>query len=256
MPTKTIKIDSVLQRILLIISGILFWVFIFFAVKWFLGNSISTRVFQLEVAQLAVSLAPSDPQTHFATGFLYEQSINTEDLPKSLAEYEKAVALSPNNYILWVAYGKARERNGDSQGAEKALLKALELAPNYAEVHWVYGNILLRQGKTNEAFTAIRRAVEQDSKFANPAATTAWDIFEGDIDAVKKAVGDSNAVKSALAINLAGQERFEKALEIWNSLPENEQKNKFSTRRRKNSKTIIIKQKISSCFAAKKPNWE
>ena len=61
----------------------------------------------------------------------------------------------------------------------------MELAPTYAAVHWVYGNILLRQGKSTEAFVSIRNAVEADKKFAKPASTTAWDIFDGDIDEVR-----------------------------------------------------------------------
>lgn len=229
MPTKTITIDSLTPRILLIAFGLLSLVLVFFAAKWFFGNSISMRVFQKEVAEFSVGLAPNDPQTHFALGTLYDQSIQPEDFPKSLVEYEKAVALSPNDYRLWLAYGKAKERNGDSAGAEKALLKALELAPNYAEVHWVYGNILLRQDKTIEAFASIRKAVDSDPKYASPAATTAWDIFDGDIEKVKESIGDSISVRSSLATFLSGQKRFEQAMEIWNGLPENDRKTTFRT---------------------------
>ncbi len=235
MSTKIIKLDSPVQRILLIVFAIGSLILVFFAAKWFLGNSISSRVIQTEVADLAITLAPDDPQTHFAKGVLFEQSFQSDDLPKSLTEYEKAVALSPYDYRLWVAYGKAKERNGDAAGAEKALLKALELAPNYAEVQWTYGNILLRQNKTNEAFTAMRKAVEGDSKFAAPAATTAWDIFDGDLEKVKNAIGDSSPVKSALATFLAGQKRFVDSLDVWNKLPENERKTTF----RKDGENII-----------------
>lgn len=227
MSVKTIKADSLSKRILLIVLGLLCLICVFFVTKWFLGNSISNRVFQKEVARFAVTLAPGDPQTHFALGKLYEDSFLPEDLPKALAEYQQAVALSPYDYRLWLAYGKAKERNGDPAGAEKALLKALELAPNYAEVQWTYGNILLRQNKTTEAFVAIRKAVENDAKFAAPAATTAWDIFGGDIVNVKKAIGNSAPVQSALATFLAGQKRFNEAIEIWNSLPEKARKTTF-----------------------------
>ena len=109
-----------------------------------------------------------------------------EDLPTSLAEYEKAASLSPNDYRLWLALGKAREQSGDSKGAELALERAINLAPNYARVLWAYGNILLRQGKIAKAYTQIRRAVDQDFKFANPAATSVWQVFDGDIEKVRQ----------------------------------------------------------------------
>ncbi len=251
MSTKSIKLESTAQRILLIGIGLLCLVFLVFVTKWFFGNSISRRVFQQDVAQFAVSLAPSDPQTHYTSGVLYEQSFQSEDLPKALAEYEKAVALSPNNYLLWVAYGKAKERNGDSSGAEKALLKALDLAPNYSEVHWIYGNILLRQGKTSDAFSAIRKAVEGDSKYANPAASIAWDIYEGDIDEVKNAIGDSVSVKSSLAILLSGQGSHEKAFEIWQTISEEDRKTTFRSDSEKLLNQLIGKKKYRSAVKVK-----
>ncbi len=251
MQTKAFKISSPLQRILLIVFGLLCLVWLFFAAKWFFGNAIATRVLQKEVAELAVSLAPNDPQTHLTAAVLYNQSFQPEDLPKALAEYEKAVALSPNDYRLWLAFGKALERTGKSESAAKALQKALELAPHYAEVRWVYGNILLRQGKTAEAFAEIRRAVEGDPKFAAPAATTAWDIFEGDLEAVRKNIGDSASVKSALAVYLANQKRFDEALQIRNSIPENIRKTTFKEDGEKIFSQLIADKKYRSATRIK-----
>lgn len=218
---KSFKIDSFVPRIFLIVGGLVCLFILFLAMKWFFGNAISVRVLQTDVAEFAASLAPSDPQTHLAAGYLYEQTFQPEDLTKSLAEYEKAVALSPNDYRLWLAYAKSLERNGEQEKAVKAIQKALQLAPNYAELHWVYGNILLRQGKTAEAFVSIRRAVEGDAKFAAPSATTAWDNFEGNLNEVKKNIGNSAPAQSALAVYLASQKRFDEAIEIRNALPAN-----------------------------------
>jgi len=224
---RTIKLGSPARLILPIGFGMLYLVFVFFTVKWFFGNAVATRVFQKEVAEFAVSLAPDDPQTHLSAGILYEQTLQPEDLPKALAEYEKAVALSPNDYRLWLAYGKAKERNGDRIGAEKALFRALELAPNYADVRWVYGNILLRAGKNAEAFAEIKRAVAGDPKYAGPAAATAWDIFQGDLAAVRKNIGDSAPVQVALVTLLINQKRFDDALEIWDGISSGEKKTVF-----------------------------
>ncbi len=251
MPSKSIKLTALPQRILLILLVLSCLVFVFFATKWFLGNSVANRIVQQEVAEFAISLAPNDPKTHASTGVLYQNSAQLEDVPKSLAEYEKAVALSPNDYRLWMAYGKAKERTGDAAGAEKALLKTLQLAPNYSEVQWVYGNILLRQNKTAEAFAVIRKAVAGNQKYAAPAASIAWDIFDGDISQVKKAVGDSASVKSALAISLAKQQRFDESSEIWNSLSLAERKTTFRTSAEELLNELINNKKYRSAVRLK-----
>ena len=166
MATITIRVKSLSQRIFLIVITLACLLFVILSVKWFFGNAIANAAVQKAVANFAITLAPSDPQTHFTSAIIDERSFSSEDMPKSLASYEKSLALSPNDYLLWLAYGKAKERNGAPEGAVKALQKAIELAPNYAEVYWVHGNMLLRQDKNNEAFVSIQKAVEGDKKYA------------------------------------------------------------------------------------------
>lgn len=227
MSIKSIKLESSGLRFVLILVGIILLVFTYFFAKWNLANSASTRTDDKRVAEFTTELAPSDPQTHYAAAVLLEKTFLPEDFAKSLEEYEKATALAPNSYHLWLALGKARERNGDAVGAEKALRKALELAPNYSQVQWSLGNNLLRQGKAAEAYAEIRKAVDGDPVFANPAVATAWQIFEGDITQIKQVVGDSVQTKSALAIFLTKEKRFDEAFEIWNSLPDDAKKTAF-----------------------------
>ena len=229
MDIKSIGMDSRFSKASTLILGFCCVFGVLVSTKWLLGNSIASRVDSKEVAQVAVGLAPSDPNPHFALAVMLERSFLPEDLPKSVVEYEKAVALSPNDYRLWLGLGKARERNGDIAGTEKALKRAIELAPNYSQVQWAFGNVLLREGKTEEAFTEIRKAVENDPKFASPAATTAWQMFEGDIEKVKQTIGDSSAVKSALATFLARQKRYDEAYQIWKALPDEGKKTDFKT---------------------------
>ena len=219
MSTKTINLQSFLGKILLLFVGLVALIFLVFAVKIFLGNSISTRVQNKAVAEFAVGMAPNDPQSHFALAVMLGKSFLPADQPKSVSEYEISASLAPNDYRVWLALGKARERVGDIEGAETALRRVMQLAPNYSQARWAFGNLLLRQGKTEEAFKEIRRAVDSDPKFAGPAANTAWQIFDGNIEKVKQTIGDSPPVKSSLAIFLAKQKRFEEAFNIWNALP-------------------------------------
>lgn len=227
MATKSIKLNTTALRLIVPVLAVICAVSGYVFAKWFFANTISSGAIYKEIAVLSVEMAPGDPQTHFSSAVLHEKTFLPDDLPISLAEYEKSVALSPYDYRLWYELGKARERNGDIPGAEAALRKSLELAPNYAQVQWTLGNFLLRQGKSDEAFIEIRKAAQGDKKFANPAITSAWQLFEGDAAQIKKYVGDSINLKAALATVLAKEKRFDEVLEVWESLPLEVRKTEF-----------------------------
>lgn len=216
---KSVKLNPGLLRVLPIIFGLLCVVAVYFVVKWATANVLATTTVYADVAEYAAELAPNDARTHYTVAVLRERSFIAGDLPKALAEYEKAVSCSPNDWRLWFDLGKARIRTGDDEGAEKALRKALELAPNYSALHWSLGNLLLRGGNTEEAFVEIRKAVENDSQYANPAVTTVWQFFDGDVSLISQKIGDSPQIKSALAVFLAKQNRFDEAFKLWNELP-------------------------------------
>jgi len=227
MATKSIKLNTITLRLMLLIPAVLCVIFVYSSAKWFFANTISTRAIYKEIAEFSVGLAPNDPQTHFASAVLHEKTFLPDDLPKSLAEFEKAVVLSPYDFRLWFELGKARERNGDTDGAEKALRKAFELAPNYSQLQWTLGNFLLRQGNETEAFAQIRKAAEGDRNFANPAIASAWQLFQGDAERIKNYAGDSPNLKAAFSLILAKEKRFDESLEVWSSLPEAARRTEF-----------------------------
>lgn len=222
MANKSLPVNSIGLRILLIVGIVVCIAAAYYAARWSFGSTLAEQAQFQDVTELAIELSPADSQGHFRLASFYEKTFLNEDLPKSLAEYEKAVALAPYDYRLWLALGRARERSGDAKAAEKAMRRAVELAPNYAETHWLLGNGLLRQGNTEEAFVELRRAVEQDNKYANQIVFTAWQIFDGDVTQIAQKIGDSVPIKAGLAPFLARQGRFDEALSFWNSIPQNE----------------------------------
>ncbi|MDQ3132254.1 MAG: tetratricopeptide repeat protein [Acidobacteriota bacterium] len=219
MPVKSIKINSFASRTILSALALFCLIIAFFFAKWCLANALATQADFKELADIAVAAAPDDPQTHQISAILLEKTFLPEDLSKSVEEYEKATALSPHNYLYWLALGRAREQTGDADGAEKALRKASQLAPNYAQVRWTLGNALLRQEKSAEAVSEIRRAIQSDPNLTSPAISAFWQIYEGDVSQTRQAIGDSSEANAALAVFLARQSRFDEASEIWNSLP-------------------------------------
>lgn len=228
MAVKSIQLNTI-GRVLLIVAGVFCVLAAYFITRWGLGHTIAQYTNVKDAAESAIEYAPYDPQPHLTLAGLNEKSFLAEDLPAALQEYEKAAAIAPNDYRVWLTLGKARERAGDRQGAEKALRRALELAPNYSGVHWALGNNLLRQGITDEAFVEIRKAVENDPTYSNPAVYTAWQTFDGDVAQISQKIGDSLPIKAGLAPFLAKQQKFDEAFAFWNSVPDNEKASTYKT---------------------------
>lgn len=222
METRSFKINGTLGRIALAGGAAALIAVFLVCAKWSFANMAAQRAETAEIAALTARLAPEDPQTHYASGVLLEKTFDPGDLEQAIIEYETAAALSPNNYLLWLALGRARERVGDSDGGEKAVRKALELAPNYAAVHWTLGNILLRKGLLEEAFSEVRAAVAGEPLYADAAVAITWQILEGNTDEVRRAIGDSQSINTAFVKLLAREKRFDEAFDVWSRLLKNE----------------------------------
>ena len=246
MPIKSIKTESTTVKIGLIAGCLLCLIVTFFFVKWCLANTISSRASYKEVARLAADWSPSDPRTHYTLGVLSERTFLPEDLKESLAEFEKATALSPNDYRLWINLGKSRQLNGDSDGAKLAYQKAIELAPNYSENHWTYGNFLLKQGQEKEAFAELRKAAEKNNKYFSSIVSVAWQFFGGDVNRIKQNIGDSVNTNAELASYLARQNRLDEALQIYNALPADAKKTTFKA----NAADIFAQMLVAKKYAA------
>jgi len=221
---KLIKIEPTVTKAVVIAVGLASVLAAFFFIRWNFANAVASRLDpKLPETRLVLDsltdMGPSDPQTHQAAAAFLEKTFDPADLTRSLTEYETAAALSPNNYLMWVNLGKARNLNGDTDGADVAFRKALDLAPNYAAVLWAYGNLLIREGKTDEGFKLAAKAAESNREYARNAVILALQIFDGDLAQVRGALGDGELMNSALATTLASQQRFDEAVESWSKLP-------------------------------------
>ena len=215
---KTVRIDSAPKLTAIAVAAVFIVFAAFWSAKWGLANTAALRADVKEVAVYTTELAPDDPQTHFTAAILLEKSFDPGDFQRALTEYERATALAPNNYNLWLELGHARERNGDSEGAGNAMRRALDLALNYSRVQWALGNTLVRQERIEEGFALIRKAVAGDPTFTDPAAITAWQILDGNLGLVRNLLGDSPRLNASLALILAKQKRFDESLAVWNAI--------------------------------------
>lgn len=228
MPRQiSLRLTSFFHRILLLITALVFLGLLVFVVRWCLADSAASQEIPREIAEFTTAWAPDNPQTFYALALSYEKNFLPGDREKILQAYEKAASLSPYDYRFRLPLARAREQDGDSEGAEKTLRYALQLAPNYAQIHWALGNVLLRQGRTDEAFAEMRQALERNPTFAAAAATAALQFSDEDHSAILQKLGNSSEVRAALALALVRQKSFDEGIALWNSLPEDERKNVF-----------------------------
>ena len=194
--------------------------------RWCVGATMAEWAQDLETAESATRLAPSDPQSHLKVARIHRVSFEPEELPEALRRYEQAAALAPNDYLIWTEMGRALGASGDTEGGIRALRRAVELAPHYSQPRWHLGNALLRAGRTDEAFAELRLAAEADKNLLGQVFNLAWQVYDQNMPRVIEAVSGSPSARAQLTVVLVGRRRLDDALTVWSSLsPEDRQAN-------------------------------
>jgi hypothetical protein len=228
MPQELIQFDvrkrlTKICLILLLGIGVL-WSY--FAVRWYLGNTMAeyfnTDENDLDLARLARSLAPADPLTHWRLAQVSQKQLPPGQAADAIPEYEKAVSLSPNDYRLWMSLGMAWEQSGEVGRGEHALRQAVALAPSYAYPRWYLGNLLLREAEYDEAFAELRKASEADPELQSQMFNLVWEVYGDDFDSLRKAVGEEASTHAQFSLYLLKREKFAEGLRLWNTLTQEE----------------------------------
>lgn len=159
-------------------------------VSYSLGTGNST------VAEQAAEMAPRDPETHRARAATLAIS---QALPESAA-MERAIALRPADYSLWVDLGLIRDQMGNTAGALAAFDEAVKRAPFYALPRWQRGNLLLRLGQYDSAFNDLNQAALSNPELLPGFVDLAWNLSGGDPKVVQQMVRiNSKAAHMAMA---------------------------------------------------------
>jgi len=230
MPQELVQVNvkNPLVRVVLILLLAAAGVWSYYVVRWYIGNTLAENFdpqgSNLRVAEMAVSLGPDDPLTHWRIAQVNQKLLPLDQQARSIAEYEQAVKLSPNDYRFWMALGTAYEQTGDRVKAEEALTRAVALAPAYAYPHWYLGNLLLRSARYEEAFRELRLAAEANEELQPQQFNMLWTIYSEDIEGLKKAIGESSHTRAAFALYLLDQQRYDDGLRLWEILTDEEKK--------------------------------
>ena len=228
-----INVRNPLVRILLLLLLLVAAVWSYYAVRWYLGNTLAeyfnTEANSIEAAQRAASMAPGDPLTHWRMGQVSQKVLSLEQQAQAIAEYEKAVSLSPNDYRYWMSLGTAYEQVGEAAKAEHALKRAVALAPSYAYPRWYLGNLLVRNGRYDEAFAELRLASKAEPEMQPQLFNLVWAVHGDDREAVKKAIGENSADRAQFAVYLIGMKQTEEGLKFWNELSLDERRSNLAS---------------------------
>ena len=235
MPQELIQLNprKIVVRLFLLLFLIAAGVWSYFVVRWYTGNTLAeyfnSSGNDMRVAEMARSLAPDDPLTHWRMAQVTQKSLPLDQQAQAIAAYEKAVSLSPNDYRFWMSLGTASEQAGDTAKAEHALRRAVELAPSYSYPRWYLGNLLLRNGRYDEAFAELRLASQADPELQPQLFNLIWEVYNSDPASLQKSVGESAKVRAEFGLYLLGRQKYEDGLRMWESLNNEEKRNNRTT---------------------------
>ena len=169
-------------------------------------------------AELARSMAPSDPITMWLKATIEKNVFSPERTAAAVKMFEDTVRLSPYDFRWWIELGRAYEQADMPERAEAALKRATELAPTYTFPRWQLGNFYLRQDRSDEAFVQFKIATENNQTYREQVFSLAWDYFEKDTSKLEQVIADKPDVYASLALFYGGRGQAADSLRIWNKL--------------------------------------
>ena len=187
---------------------------IFQAGKLWLGD-LRIHSSKIEQMERGAALLPGDGEAWDRLGHFYEWDLMQSDLPRALADYQRAVSDDPLSADYRMDMANALETGGDAAGAERAFEQAQALYPASGEVAFHYGNFLLREQKYAEANAELRRAVAADPTLLPLAISRAWRA-SGDVNELLDQVLPANVDAYLQALDyFAAIRQADPALVVW-----------------------------------------
>ncbi|MEK6280431.1 MAG: tetratricopeptide repeat protein [Acidobacteriota bacterium] len=169
----------------------------------------------LEVAQTATQLTPNDARAHHTEATISSLAGSPAE---SLAALEKAVALRPADYSLWLAVGLIRDQMGNTAGALAAFDEAVKRAPFYSQPRWLRGNLLLRTGQIESAFEDLNQAALSRPELIPRMIDLAWSLSQRDPVRAEQLIQiKTSQMRIAFAKLLAREGRAKEAVSQFNA---------------------------------------
>lgn len=124
-----------------------------------------------QAATAAKAVLTDEPHNSAAIELLILALINQKERRQALHLAQNAIAVDPDNFILFRALALAWSANDDPAKAEATIRRALRLAPYHADLYALLGEYLLDQ----QQWTAALKASEQGIKL-DPTAVDCFNV--------------------------------------------------------------------------------
>lgn len=211
------------SRIIIVAAAVVALLFGWVAISRQLGNMFAEMTSvndpnASDVADLARSMAPSDPLGMWLKASLERSVFTPERTEASVLMFEQTVRLAPRDYRWWIELGRAYEQAEKIDRAEIALRHAVDMAPTYNYPRWQIGNFYLRQRRPEEAFAELKLATLNNFAYREQVFSLAWDYFDKDPAKVEQLAVDQPDVYASLALFYAVRGRAADSLRIWNKI--------------------------------------
>jgi len=229
----TLKFNPPALRWLLILPALFAVVGAAFAIRWYVGNTVSEYTSTpdadgIEMARLGARWATDNALAHWRLGSLQERNFSADNLDAAVREYRLAVEVEPYDFRYWLELGRALEAAGDPTNGEKALRRAVELAPSYSHPRWQYGNLLLRQGRVDEAFAELVHAADADEAMRSPVFGLASQVFSDDPVRIARVLS-SPSLRLQFALSLVNSGKPDEAMNVIHTVSAADRKSESAT---------------------------
>jgi tetratricopeptide (TPR) repeat protein len=191
-------------------------------------------------AEEAIRKNPNDVTAHRILARIFaqllvsgpNQSVDPVMLKRATEEYQKITELDPNDIDAWVFLGRLQHASQDASGAARSFEKALALDDKNEDALMGRAQLYAEAGETQRATEMLERAAQADPSAAlwtqvagNYEELREWELAA---EAIRKALTlnpeDPKTLRRALAQDLLNANRFEEALEAYDSAAEEDPK--------------------------------
>ena len=118
--------------------------------------------------QKAINQDPDNADLIHNLGVVYASSPTDSNVPESVKNLRKALALNPRRWDYWADLGTSCDFAGDTACSDQAFDRALALNPMAPSMQWALGNHFLLTDREEKAFPYFRRLLSLDSTYFEP----------------------------------------------------------------------------------------
>lgn len=152
-----------------------------------------------------------DPETHIARYLVAERA---RDDYAAVTSLNKAIALRPVDYVLWLDLAHLQDRLGMKERALGSYRRAVKLAPKYVLPKYELGYFLYKNGREKKAFDRFREVYRNDFRYFPDVVELAWNGSDFDGSRLTKMLEPMNAAESEnLAVFLLGKKEYSALLD-------------------------------------------